>query len=75
VGLIIPDESAMQHQPAQGPLHHPAPFDDVEASGFGVSGYDLGIDTQGGGVLDELVLESGVNPGLDDGGACGFDLI
>jgi hypothetical protein len=65
----------VQHEPAQGSLDDPATFDDVEASGLGVSRYDLGVDTERGGVFDELVLETGVYPGFDDGRVLGFDLV
>jgi hypothetical protein len=45
-------------------LDDPPALEDVEPSGLGVSGDDLGIDAEGGGVFDEPVLEAPVDPDL-----------
>jgi hypothetical protein len=42
----------VEHEPAQAPLHHPAPFQNVKAAGLGLSGDDFDIDAEGGSVID-----------------------
>lgn len=48
-------------------LHGPAPFDDMKAADFRVSVDDLDVDSELRSVLDEGVIEAGVDPALGDG--------
>lgn len=54
----------MEHQPADGSFDDPSSFEHAEASFTGVTSDALGVDAEGGGVLDELVLEALIVPGL-----------
>lgn len=74
-GLVVACESAVEHQPADGPFYDPAAWYDGEAADLLVSVDDLGVDAEGGGVFDELVLEASVHPGLYYRGVVGLGLV
>jgi hypothetical protein len=47
----------------------------VKPRAAGLRGTTLGVDAQGGGVLDEVRAVAAVDPGLADGGVLGGDLV
>jgi hypothetical protein len=66
-GLVVSGEAPVQHDPTNTSLDNPAPFDNVEAANSGVSVDDFDVDSEAGAVLDDGVLEAGVDPALGDG--------
>lgn len=66
-GLIVAGETAVHHDPSDTPLHYPAPLDDMKAAGFRVSVDDLDVDSKLRPVLNDGVLEAGVDPDLGNG--------
>ena len=60
-GLVVACESSVEHQPTDSPLHDPTARHDREAADLLVSVDDFGVDAEGCGVFDELVLEAGVD--------------
>src|SRR5712664_3587192 len=65
-GLVVASESAVHHDPTDTPLHNPAPFYDVKAANSGVSVDDFDVDSELRAVLDDGLLEAGVDPALGD---------
>lgn len=74
-GLVVTDEAAVEHEPSEGALDYPASLEDVEAAGVGIAMDDLGVDAQGGGVVGELLLEAGIDPGHSDRRMVGLGLV
>jgi hypothetical protein len=64
----------VEHDLAQGAFDDPSAFDHGEPFDVGVFGDDFDVDAEGGAVLDDLVLEAGVDPGLRQGRVGGFGL-
>lgn len=57
----------MQRDPTNTSFDNPAPFDNVEAANSLVFVDDFDVDSEAGAVLDDGVLEAGVDPALGDG--------
>src|SRR3954453_13172970 len=74
-GFVVAYEAAVVHEPAQRALDHPSTFDHAEAFRLRVVGDDLDVDAQAGTVFDELVLETGIDPRLGQGGVGGGGLV
>ena len=47
-GLIIADQAALLDEPAEGPLHHPAPVEHLEAFGVVRATYDVQVEAAAG---------------------------
>src|SRR3954469_19377798 len=63
------------HEPAQGAFDDPASFDHAEPFDLRVFGDDLDIHAKFGAVFDGFDLESGIDPGLGQGGVAGGGLV
>lgn len=66
-GLVVSGEAPVQHDPTNTSFDNPASFDDVEAANSRVSFDDFDVDSEAGAMLDDGVLEAGVDPALGDG--------
>jgi hypothetical protein len=71
LGLLVTHEPAVLHDPAEGALDDPPPFDDAEPPDLGILGDDLDVDAESGAVLDGLDLEPCIDPRLGDRGVDG----
>lgn len=58
----------MHHDPTQTSLDNPASFNDMKAANSGVSLDDFDVDSEICAVLNDGVLEAGVDPALGDAG-------
>lgn len=67
-GLVITGQASVQHEPTEASFYYPASFDDVKAADFRVSIDHFDVDSEVGAVLDDGVLEVGVDPASGDGG-------
>ena len=47
-GLMIADQAALLDEPAEGPLHHPAPVEHLEAFGIVRTPYDVQVEAAAG---------------------------
>ncbi len=74
-GFVITGESAVEHEPAVGPLHCPAFRDRCESPAPGGALDDFEVDAEGGGVLEEVFAVAGVDPDLADRGMGGRCLV
>lgn len=63
-GFVVAGRSAMVHEMAEGSLDHPASGRHGETFGGEIAGDGLGVDAQGGGVLDEAREMAATGPGL-----------
>jgi hypothetical protein len=63
-GLVVSGEAPVLHDPTNTSFDNPAPFDHMEAANSGVSVDDFDVDSEAGAVLDNGVLEAGVDPAL-----------
>lgn len=74
VGFVVAGQSAVVHEPAEGPLDHPTPGNRLESFGSRVALDDFDVDPEAGTVVDHLRAVSGVGPCLGHVGACAGDL-
>lgn len=68
VGFVVAGETAVMHEPAEGPLDDPASRNHLKAFLGGVEAGDFDIDAQAGAVVDDLGAIAGVGPRLRDAG-------
>ncbi len=74
MGFVVAGEAAVVHEPAEGPLDDPAPWDDLEAFLARVARGDLDVDAEDGAVFDGLGPIAGVGPGFGDRGVVPGDV-
>lgn len=67
-GLVVAGEAPVHHDPTQTSLDNPASFNDMKAANSGVSLDDFDVDSEICAVLNDGVLEAGVDPALGDAG-------
>ncbi|KDN74252.1 hypothetical protein DF19_32950 [Streptomyces olindensis] len=71
-GFVVAGQAAVEHQPAVGPLDGPAFGQRRESLGAGGPLDDFRVDAEAGGVLDEVLAVTAVDPHLADRGVgCG----
>lgn len=74
-GLVVTDQTAVEHQPAVGPLGRPAFADWCEAPASRGALHDFEVDAQAGGVLDGVLVVAAVVLALAQGGVVGGGLL
>lgn len=73
--FVITDQPAVQHQPAEGPLDHPAARQHLEPFPAGFFGDDLGVDPALGRMCEKAGFVPRIHPGLGHGRMSGGELI
>lgn len=66
MGLVVAGETAVVHEPAEGPLDDPAPRNHLEALLGRIASGDFDVDAEGGAVFDDLGAVARVGPCLRD---------
>lgn len=66
MGLVVAGETAMMHQPAEGPLDDPAPRDHLESLRGRIAADGFDVDSETCAVIDGFGAIPGVRPGLSD---------
>lgn len=68
MGLAVAGKAAVVHEPAEGPLHNPAPGNHLETLVGRVAAGDFDVDAEAGAVVEDFGAVAGVGPSFRGSG-------